>query len=142
MARLAKILSELDILGIPDGVRMIIATYAHLTDEERTLMLLRLHGGEIRLSNDECRLGVRIHETPPSATARQVGQSGFIIISGTRGPYSRKNNQKTKLKIAVWKLDSYRFFLFVVFPLPIFLFAFKNTTKKSEKQKTKKGSSL
>ena len=110
MARLAKILSELDILGIPCGrsiaasygVRMIIATYAHLTDEERTLMLLRLHGGKIQMSNNECRLGVRIHETLLSATTRQAGQSGFIIISGTRGPYSRKNNQNTVRRIVFY----------------------------------------
>lgn len=81
MSRLARILSELVCLGIPGGccnsvsygVRMIIAEYAYLSDCERTLMLLQIHGGKIQLSNDECRLGVRIHETRP----------GFVIVSGT-----------------------------------------------------------
>jgi hypothetical protein len=47
MARFAEILDVAKELAIPDGVRMIIAEYAELTNEERALYLLQRHGGSI-----------------------------------------------------------------------------------------------
>lgn len=41
MVRFAKILDVAKELAIPDGVRMIIAEYAELTDEERTILAIR-----------------------------------------------------------------------------------------------------
>lgn len=52
MARLVKILSELDTLGIPDGVRMIIAGYAELTEEERIRYMMEISDGRVTFSDE------------------------------------------------------------------------------------------
>lgn len=101
MARFEEILVVTKELAIPDGVRIIIAEYAELTDEERTLYLLHRNNGQVcrTCNRNGYKRVLNIH------TSTHGGEDTIAVWDGLRNKYDRHYTTQAmtrKLRTRFW----------------------------------------